>query len=99
MAMETLKLIAADTFCSHYQVTRSFVHSLHEIGLIETVTVEETEFIQVPHLQKIEQIIRLHDELDINLEGIQAIDTLLSRIELMQEEMLFIKNRLRLYEA
>jgi len=97
--METEKLIAAETFCNHYRVTLSFVHSLHEIGLIETVVLENTEFIQVPHLQKIEQIIRLHDELDINLEGIQAIDSLLSRLETMQQEMVAIKNRLRIYEA
>ena len=97
--MEAQKLIAADTFCSHYQVTYSFVQSLNELGLIETVIMEETEFIQIPHLQKIEQIIRLHEDLDINLEGIQAIDSLLTRIERMQEEMMAVKNRLRLYEA
>ena len=97
--METEKLITAETFCTHYRVTRSFVHSLHEIGLIETITMENTEFIQIPHLQKIEQIIRLHDELDINLEGIQAIDSLLSRLETMQNEMVEMKNRLRFYEA
>lgn len=97
--METEKLITAETFCMHYRVTLSFVHSLHEIGLIETITMENTEFIQIPHLQKIEQIIRLHDELDINLEGIQAIDSLLSRLETMQNEMVEMKNRLRFYEA
>lgn len=97
--MEAQKLIAADTFCSHYQVTYAFVQSLNELGLIETVIMEETEFIQIPHLQKIEQIIRLHEDLDINLEGIQAIDSLLTRIERMQEEMMAVKNRLRIYEA
>jgi chaperone modulatory protein CbpM len=99
MAMEAQNLIPAETFCSHYQVTHSFVHSLTELGLIETVVLQEVEFIQIPHLQKIEQIIRLHDDLDINLEGIQAIDSLLNRIEIMQQEMIAVKNRLRLYEA
>lgn len=97
--MESEKLIAAETFCTHYRVTLSFVHSLHDIGLIETITMEDREFIQIPHLQKIEQIIRLHDELDINLEGIQAIDSLLTRLESMQREMVSIKNRLRIYES
>lgn len=97
--METEQLIAAEQFCSHYHVNISFVHSLHEIGLIETIVREETEFIQVPHIQKIEQIIRLHDDLDINLEGIQAIDSLLSRMERMQQEITEIRNKLRFYEA
>jgi chaperone modulatory protein CbpM len=97
--MESNQLIAADEFCAHYQVTISFVHALDELGLIETVIQEETEFVQIPHLRKIEQIIRLHEDLEINLEGIQAVDMLLTRIENMQREMTAIKNRLRMYEA
>jgi chaperone modulatory protein CbpM len=97
--METTQLIAADQFCAHYQVNIAFVHALNELGLIETVIREETEFVQITHLRKIEQIIRLHDDLQINLEGIQVIDMLLGRIEGMQQEMIAIRNRLRLYEV
>jgi acetyl-CoA carboxylase alpha subunit len=96
--METDQLIAAEKFCTYYNVTLSFVHELHEIGLIETIIVEETEFIQIPHLQKIERIIRLHDDLNINLEGIEVVDTLLNRMEKMQREMQILRNKLSLYE-
>jgi hypothetical protein len=43
-------------------------------------------------------MIRLHHELDINVEGVEAISHLLMLIEKMQEELTVVKNRLRLYE-
>ena len=96
--METDQLIATDKFCTYYNVEYSFVESLQEIGLIETVSLRETQFIHIPHLQKIERILRLHDDLNINLEGIGAVHTLLDRIEQMNAEILNLRNRLRFYE-
>ena len=45
-----------------------------------------------------EKISRLHDELEINVEGIEAITHLLERIENLQNEIASLENRLRLYE-
>jgi hypothetical protein len=42
--------------------------------------------------------VRLHYDLDINLEGIEAITYLLNRVKNMQAEIIALKNRLRLYE-
>ena len=97
--METDKLLPTDKFCTYYNVEYSFVESLREIGLIETVVIRETQFIHIPHLPKIEQIIRLHDDLNINPEGIEAVQTLLDRIEQMNAEVISLKNRLRFYEG
>ena len=44
-------------------------------------------------------MIRMHYELDINLEGIDAISNLLERVEEMQHEMTRLQNRLRFYEV
>jgi len=96
--MENSQLIAIQTFCQFYNVEYSFVESLQRSGMIETVVVSETQFLQVPQLQKIERMIRLHNDLDINLEGIEAIHTLLQRIEDMEREMNSLKNRLRFFE-
>ena len=97
--METDQLIAIDIFCNNYKVEYSFVQSLHEVGLIDTVVVQETRYINLPQLQKLERLIRLRDELDINLEGIEVLDHLLMRVETMQREILSLKNRLSLYES
>jgi phenylalanine-4-hydroxylase len=72
---------------------------LHENGLIETVIIEEGRFIPEDRLSDIEKIIRLHYELDINLEGIEVIIHLLRRMEDTRREMTALKNRLRMYES
>ncbi|HWV33690.1 MAG TPA: chaperone modulator CbpM [Dyadobacter sp.] len=96
--MENDQLIAIEVFCMNYDVEYAFVESLQEHDLIETVIVGNARFLQVPQLNDIERIIRLHHELDINLEGIEAIQGLLSRIEHMDREVASLRNRLRFYE-
>lgn len=91
-------LISTDDFCSHYKVEYSFITSLQQHGLIEVTTIEENSFIDHDHLKNVERLISLHYDLDINLEGIEAITYLLNRVKNMQEEITSLKNRLRLYE-
>ncbi|MCF0069362.1 chaperone modulator CbpM [Dyadobacter sp. CY261] len=96
--METDQLIAIEVFCSSYEVEYAFVESLQEHDLIETVLVNEQRFLQIPQLNRIERIIRLHHDLDINLEGIDAIQGLLDRVDYMDREIAALRNRLRFYE-
>lgn len=91
-------LILANDFCSHYNITLSFINSLKEYGLIQIVLIEEASYIPQEQLQKLEQLIRLHYDLDINLEGIEAITYLLERVKNMQSEIIDLKNKLSLYE-
>jgi len=97
--METDQLITIDLFCSNYNVEYSFVQSLGEAGLIDTVIIQETKYIHIPQLQRLERIIRLHDDLDINLEGIEVVHHLLKKVETMQNEILLLKNRLSFFEG
>jgi len=96
--MENDQLIAIEVFCTNYDVEYSFVESLQEHDLIETVSVGNARFLQIPQLSRIERMIRLHHELDINLEGIEAIQGLLNRIEHLDREVASLRNRLRFYE-
>ena len=97
--MEAKDLIPANEFCTQHNIEFSFVSMLHENGLIEITTVEETCFIPAESLSTLEKMIRLHYELDINLPGIEAITHLLDRIENMQNELMALRNRLRRYEV
>jgi chaperone modulatory protein CbpM len=97
--METDQLISIEIFCNNYNVAYSFVQSLGEAGLIDTVVIQETRYIYIPELQKLESIIRLHEDLDVNLEGIEVVRHLLKRLENMQNEIVLLKNRLRFYES
>jgi len=95
--MKTAELIAANDFCVYHNVEYTFITSLHEAGLVEITIINETTFIPQTELQKLEKLISLH-ELDINIAGIEAISHLLQRVEKLQEDMRYLKNRLSLYE-
>jgi len=95
--MKTAELIAANDFCVYHNVEYTFITSLHEAGLVEVTIINETTFIPQTELQKLEKLISLH-ELDINIAGIEAISHLLERVEKLQEDMRYLKNKLRLYE-
>ena len=97
--MQNEDLVAANEFCSHYHIEYSFITSLQQFGLIDVTTIQETGFIPTSELQKLEKLIRLHYDLDINLEGIEAITFLLQKVENMQQEITALRNRLRLYET
>jgi len=94
--MET-EIIVLNEFCSSHQVEISFIQSLEEHGLIETVIVDQSVCIYGNELPKLERIVRLHRELNINPEGIDVINELLKRMDDMHHEIIDLKNRLDFY--
>ncbi|HZJ59099.1 MAG TPA: chaperone modulator CbpM [Chitinophagaceae bacterium] len=96
--MENTEMIMLDEFCASHQVEVSFIHSLEETGLIETVAVNQALYIASDDLPKLEQITRLHQDLNINPEGIDAVNHLLRHIEEMKQEIVQLRNRIRFYE-
>jgi chaperone modulatory protein CbpM len=97
--MEPGTLIAVEMFCSHHQIEPSFIQSLQRIGLVELVIRDDEAFIEVSRVALVEKYVRLHYDLDINLEGLEAINHLLDRVENMQDEIETLRNRLRFYEG
>jgi hypothetical protein len=97
--MHKENLIPADEFCANHHIEISFITLLNDNGLIEITTIEESLFIDNEQLYKLEKIVRLYYELDINLEGIESIIHLLQQISSLQDEIILLKNRLRLYET
>lgn len=96
--MKKEDLIPAEEICVRYKVERQFVSSLFESGIIEIITVEETEYVHCDHLANFEKMMRLHHDLEINLEGLEAINHLLEQIKQLQKDNRRLKNRLGLYE-
>ena len=96
--MPEKNLVPAVTCCEHYNIKLSFIHSLEQYGFIKTVVIDSDEFIEADELQNLEKFIRLHYELDINLQGIEAISFLLERIQHMQEEISYLKRKLNVYQ-
>jgi chaperone modulatory protein CbpM len=91
-------MIPAKEFCSSHDLEVSFIYTLQQYGLLEITTIEETIYLSASELPHAERIVRLHNELGINIEGIDAIKHLLKKVEDMQGEIVMLKNRLSLYE-
>jgi len=86
-------LIAITTICTWHEVENTFINSLSEAGLLELRVVDQTPYIPESDLRKLERMIRMHNELEINIAGIEAITHLLERVEYMQEELRVLRNR------
>jgi MerR HTH family regulatory protein len=92
--MEQEELIPVKDFCIHHNIEYSFISSLENSGLISVRSVKRSTYIHADDMYKLEKFVRLHYDLDINLEGIETISYLLERIEQMQREILQLKNKL-----
>ena len=92
--MEQEELIPVKDFCIHHNIEYSFISSLENSGLISITSVKRSSFIHADEMHKLEKFVRLHYDLDINLEGIETINYLLERIEEMQREIVNLKNKL-----
>tara|TARA_R110000868_G_scaffold217030_2_gene467154 strand:+ start:266 stop:559 length:294 start_codon:yes stop_codon:yes gene_type:complete len=96
--MNTENLIPVDELCIHYQVTDHFFDSLEVNGLVEIQIVKKVAYVRQNTVHHIEKIIRIHQELEINLEGVAVVLNLLEKIDTVQNELTAAKNRLLLYE-
>jgi len=96
--MNTENLILLKTVCALYKVEPSFFSNLNELGLIEIQIIEQSQYIREDKMYDIERMIRMHHELEMNVEGIDVVFNLLQRIEGLQKELISTQNRLKLYE-
>jgi hypothetical protein len=97
--MEREKMIPASEFCTYHNIELSFIYSLQESGLIDIASIEEKIFVPVNQLKHLEKLMRLKQEMDINIEGIETITYLLQRINDMQQHILELNNKLAFYEV
>ena len=84
--MEQEYILITD-FCMSHNIETHFVMELYEYGLVDVVVKEDTHYLPIQQLPKAEKILRLHSDLDINLEGIAVITRLLKRMEKMQNDI------------
>lgn len=93
--MAVTNLILIETLCTHYEVEVSFIDSLSDLGLIEVQTVEEIRYLPEEKVTHLEKMIRLHQELDVNPEGIDVILNLLEKVDRLSQELADAKSTLR----
>ncbi|WP_316789310.1 chaperone modulator CbpM [Pedobacter frigoris] len=94
--MET-QLITITEYCVNYNIEPSFIISLEDQGIITLELVDTEKYISVAQLKEMERYIHLHYDLEINIEGIDAIRHLLDKVDHMQKEITELRSRLRLH--
>ncbi|CAN5269046.1 hypothetical protein BH23BAC2_BH23BAC2_09110 [soil metagenome] len=96
--MKQENLIALDEICIHHKIEMSFIHSLNESGLIQVTIIREDLFIDRKQLTQLEKYIEFHYSLGINLEGIETINHLLKRMDILQGEVTKLRNMLHFHK-
>ena len=96
--MKTEELILIDELCVHYKVEHTFFTHLSEAGLIEITIIENASYIHPKLISDLEKMMRLHNDLELNIEGIDVVFHLLQKIDGLNTELNAAKNRLKLYE-
>ena len=97
--MQTEEMISATEFCIYHNIELSFITSLQHSGLIVITELDQNVLIPADQLPQLEKMVRLFQEMDINLEGIETITYLLQRLKEKQAEINRLKSRLDMYEG
>lgn len=96
--MEIENYISAKQFCELHEIDVSFITSLNDLGLVTTVIHKEVHYIDIKKIADLEKMVRMYYDLNINPEGIEAISHLLNKVNLLQEEIIILKNRIKFLE-
>ena len=96
MAKENYILVSH--YCKHAHIDDSFVQNLFEYGIVSFEEKEKELFIDEKDISEIERMFRLHKDLGINFEGLDALKQMLKRMQKLEKEMNLLQKRLRLYE-
>jgi hypothetical protein len=96
---EAREYIPVIQLCNHYKVEITLFNEMQNIGLIEITTYKEQLCIPEERLGDLEKMIRIHRDLQVNLEGIDVVFNLLQKVDELKNELNIYKNKLRLKEG
>jgi len=96
--MTTENYILVQLYCTQTKIEHSFITNLNEYGLISLTTIENETYILEEEITEVERIRRLHYDLGINLEGIDALNHLMQKIADLEKENRVLKQKLLLFE-
>lgn len=94
----TSELIIIAEYCEQSSIDPNFIVQLEDEGLIEISIIDSQQYIQTSQLKNIEQYARLHYDLSVNVAGIDVIQNLLDKMDDMRNEMVTLKEKIRLIE-
>ncbi len=96
--MITEEFILITEVCKHYKVKEEFIFALHERELLHLEIKEKKTYLISEEMKNFERLCRLHNDLNINVEGLSAVQNLLDKLKRLQDDNRLLRNRLRRYE-
>ncbi len=96
--MEHDNLINVNEIIIYHKLDDAFIDNLENYELIDFVIKDASRYVYIDQMPRIERIIRLHYDLNINMEGIEVIKNMLDKMETMQNTIRQLHNRLNIYE-
>ncbi len=88
------ELILLTEYCKNSRAELDFILSLEREGLIIMEIRNNIKYLLLSQLKDMELFTRLHYDLSINIEGIDVIHNLLSRMEEMEQELVVLRRQL-----
>ncbi len=85
-------------YCEYSNIKPSFLENLFEYGLVRFEKEENAIYINEEDIPEIERLYRLHQDLGINFEGLDAINHMLRRMEKMERTINLLQKKINLYE-
>ncbi len=91
--------LSLDELCETCQITTNFICELVEYGTLEPkgVSIEVWRF-DTRHLQRIQRVLRLQHDLEINLAGAALAMDLMDQIEQLKAQVELLEKSLKLGE-
>ena len=85
--MKRPTMVLLSQVCDIYRIDREVLREFSEFGLYPTIIVDGEPEIEMGNLDRLEEIISLHQALGINKEGIDIILELRDKISGLQDEV------------
>ncbi|CAM1340846.1 chaperone modulator CbpM [Tenacibaculum aestuarii] len=96
--MSNKELISIQKVIVHHNLDEQFIESIESFQLIEIVVKDTDKYVYVEQLPTLEKIIRLYYDLEVNMQGIDVINNMLDRMDMMRKTIQQLENKLKLYE-
>jgi chaperone modulatory protein CbpM len=91
-------LITLSEYIVQYNIEPQFLLELEESGIIYFREEGEEKYIMEEQLSELERYIRFYYDLNINIEGIDAIRHLLAKVSAMDREIKMLRSQLQLHQ-
>lgn len=92
--MKKITYTITEAFYAHYNIEPSFIQQLQEYEIIRVEMEDKDLIIAENELVKLEKMVRLYHDLEINPQGLQAIYHLLEKVNALQDELLSMRRKL-----